>query len=204
MIIFLVRHASAGQTKANPAQDDKRPLDSEGIEQCQQMGRFLSAIKAEVDLILSSPLKRATQTAAFVGNEMGSNSRLQVEPALKPTASFEQFQELLRTHSKLEALMVVGHNPTISHFLSRLVTRGANDRAFEMKKGSIARIEVSANKAVLRWLVTPKIVQALSGSPTDVRQPNAKDETPHSKRMETPVPPKKRKSATAKAAKQKS
>jgi phosphohistidine phosphatase SixA len=76
MIIYFVRHASAGQKKATPKKDEKRPLDAEGVHQCTQMGRILSAMEVTVDAVISSPLKRATQTAALVANEIGYEGKL--------------------------------------------------------------------------------------------------------------------------------
>ena len=58
---------------------------------------------------------------------------------MKPAASFEQFQDVLRTFGKGDASMVVGHNPSISRYLSLLLTRGASDKAIQMKRGSVAR-----------------------------------------------------------------
>ena len=84
MIIYFLRHASAGEPFANPKKDEKRALDKDGIEQCGYVGRALAAIDAQVDCILSSPLKRATQTASLVGNEMGYEGKLQIEAALRP------------------------------------------------------------------------------------------------------------------------
>jgi len=67
MIIYFLRHASAGEPLVNPKKDEKRALDKEGIEQCGYVGRALAAIEAQVDVIISSPLKRCTQTASLVG-----------------------------------------------------------------------------------------------------------------------------------------
>ncbi|MGA7401979.1 MAG: phosphoglycerate mutase family protein, partial [Candidatus Sulfotelmatobacter sp.] len=78
MIIYFLRHASAGEQMANPKKDEKRALDKDGIEQCGYVGRALTAMDAQVDVIISSPLKRATQTASLVGNEMGYEGKLQM------------------------------------------------------------------------------------------------------------------------------
>jgi phosphohistidine phosphatase len=51
---------------ANPKKDEKRGLDKEGIEQCGYVGRALAALNVQVETIISSPLKRATQTASLV------------------------------------------------------------------------------------------------------------------------------------------
>jgi phosphohistidine phosphatase len=160
MLVYFLRHASAGQGRRNPALDDKRPLDKEGIGQCRDVGRLLSALGVHFDLIISSPLKRATQTASLVGNRLGYDSDLVLDAALSPGASYEDFRELLRRHGKLAAVMVVGHNPSISRFLSLLVTKGAFNQAVEMKKGSVARVDHDSRQTVLNWLLTPKIARS--------------------------------------------
>ncbi|HEX8925580.1 MAG TPA: phosphohistidine phosphatase SixA [Terriglobales bacterium] len=160
MLVFFLRHANAGERRSNPKSDEKRPLDREGIEQSRYMGRLLSAMEVHVDLIVSSPLKRATQTAALVGNEIGYEGKLVLDNAMKPAATFEQFEALLRTCHRLDAVMVVGHNPNMARFLSRLVTNGASDRAIEMKKGSIARMDITPKRTLLNWMITPKIAKA--------------------------------------------
>jgi phosphohistidine phosphatase SixA len=55
--------------------------------------------------------------------------------------------------------MVVGHNPNLSRFLSLLVTGGLSNGAVEMKKGSVARVEIGAKRSVLQWMVTPRLVK---------------------------------------------
>jgi len=99
MIIYIVRHASAGQHLTNPKKDEKRPLDADGIEQCGVVGRALAALNAQPDVIISSPLKRATQTASLIGNELGYEGKLLLEPALRPDASFADFRRMLDNYS---------------------------------------------------------------------------------------------------------
>ena len=86
MIIYFVRHASAGEHLNNPKKDEKRPLDADGIEQCGFIGRALAALNVQPDVIVSSPLKRATQTASLIGNEIGYESKLQLEAAMAVAA----------------------------------------------------------------------------------------------------------------------
>jgi phosphohistidine phosphatase len=164
MIVYFLRHANAGQKRLNPVQDEKRPLDKEGIEQCRYVGRLLSGLDAHVELVLSSPLKRATQSAAVVANEIAYEQKIELAQALRPNAAYEAFQELLLSHGELEAIMVVGHNPNMSRFLSLLVTGGLSARAIEMKKGSVARVEIGAKRAVLNWLINPRILKSVYSS----------------------------------------
>jgi phosphohistidine phosphatase len=159
MIVYFLRHASAGNPKNDPKKDEKRPLDAEGIEQCRLMGRALSALEVQVDAILSSPLKRATQTASLVGNEMGHDGKLELTPALRPEASYSDFRALMEKNVKYEAIMVVGHNPTLSDFLSRLI--GARGAAVDLKKGAVAKADLGHGSAALQWCLTPKAVRAI-------------------------------------------
>jgi phosphohistidine phosphatase len=160
MLVYFLRHASAGSPKSDPAKDEKRPLDDDGITQCGYVGRALAALETPVDLILSSPLKRATQTASLVANELGYEGRIEVTLALHPNATYAAFRDLLTKQSSQEAIMVVGHNPNLSEFLGRLI--GGGSRAgIDLKKGAVARIEVDHHRGVIHWLLTPKLVRAL-------------------------------------------
>src|SRR5215472_19345916 len=108
MILYFLRHASAGEHVLNPKKDDKRALDKEGIEQCGYVGRALAALDVQVDTIVSSPLKRCTQTASLVGNEIGYESKLQIDPGLRPAAGLAEFRRLLEKYARQDAVMVVG------------------------------------------------------------------------------------------------
>lgn len=172
MIIYFLRHASAGQSKANATQDARRPLDKEGIDQCGYIGRALASLDVQVDVIISSPLKRATQTASLVANEIGHDAKLLFSPALDKSANMESFRQLLEHHARQDAIMVVGHNPNLSQFLSLLVSGGSNDRGIQLKKGAVARVEWSARKAaVINWCVTPKVVRSIYDSAATSSRP---------------------------------
>ena len=110
--------------------------------------------------MISSPLKRATQTASLVGNEMDYEGKLEIDRALLPDAAFAAFRDLLNRHAKQEAIMVVGHNPSMSEFLGKLIGDGA-EASIDFKKGAVAKVEVDRKTAVLHWCLTPKVVRTL-------------------------------------------
>src|SRR5580692_12471382 len=110
MNLYLMRHADAGVPRENPKLDAKRALIKEGKEQCMLMARMLSALKVQVDVIVSSPLKRAMQTAQFVGTELGYDAKVEVSNTLLPNADFTAFQDMLAKYSNREGLLAVGHN----------------------------------------------------------------------------------------------
>lgn len=170
MFVYFLRHASAGQHKADPAKDEKRPLDSDGIEQCYTIGRALAALDTHVDLILSSPLKRASQTASLVANELAYEDKIILTPSLRPDATYAKFTTLLDEHARHEAIMVVGHNPNLSEFLGRVI--GGGGRAgIDLKKAAVARVEVDRRRGFLHWMLTPKAVRTIYESANSKSRP---------------------------------
>jgi phosphohistidine phosphatase len=163
MNLYLMRHANAGIARENPLLDDKRALVKEGKEQCILMARTMNALKVQVDVIVSSPLKRARQTAQLVGTEMGYDARVEVSQALGPEASYADFQEMLSRYSAYENVLAVGHNPNIFQFLGRLIT-GNGGAAIRMRKGSVARIKMDRHPALLQWLIDPRTARAIYAS----------------------------------------
>lgn len=164
MIIYFLRHANAGEKRANALKDEKRPLDKDGVLQCRYVGAMLAALDVQVDQLITSPLKRATQTASLVGNDIGFDGKLQINDSLRPEATFEDFRDLLNASAKHEAIMVVGHNPNLTEFISQIVTNGGSKKSVELKKGGIARVDYSPKRSVLNWMITPKLARALYGS----------------------------------------
>jgi phosphohistidine phosphatase len=163
MNLYLMRHANAGLSRGNPVLDAKRALIKEGKEQCMLMARMLSALKVQVDVIVSSPLKRALQTAQFVGTELGYEAKVEVSPALGLSADYAAFQQLLAKYAELDGVLMVGHNPNLFQFLGRMIT-GNGGAAIRMRKGSIARVDMDRHPPLLRWLIDPRMARAIYAS----------------------------------------
>jgi phosphohistidine phosphatase len=161
MIIYFLRHASAGQSVANLKKDEKRPLDKDGIEQCGMVGRALSAMDVQVDTIISSPLKRAAQTASLVGNELSYEGKLQFDDALRPGATIADFRRMLEKYTRLEAIMVVGHNPNLSEFLGRIISEAGRSASVDLRKGAVAKVEMGRGSGTMHWCITPKILRTV-------------------------------------------
>jgi phosphohistidine phosphatase len=171
MFLYFLRHASAGQSLISPKKDEKRGLDKDGIEQCGYIGRALAALGVQVEIIVSSPLKRATQTAALVGNEMGHEGKLVMENALRPQANFTDFQKMLEKYSRQDSVLVVGHNPSLGEFLGRVISESGCEAVVELKKGAVAKVEMRRNSGSLSWCITPRILRALYTAATESSRP---------------------------------
>lgn len=163
MNLYLMRHANAGLARGNPLIDAKRGLIKEGKDQCMLMGRLLGTLKVQVDVIVSSPLKRCLQTAQFVGTELGYEARVEVNAALGPDADFPTFQRLLEKYADRDDVLMVGHNPNLFNFLGRIIT-GNGAAGVRMRKGSVVRIDMSKHPPLLQWLVDPRMARSIYDS----------------------------------------
>jgi phosphohistidine phosphatase len=171
MFIYFLRHASAGQRLATPKKDEKRGLDKDGIEQCGYVGRAMAALGVHVDVIVSSPLKRSTQTASLVGNEMGHEGKLAIENALRPEATFSDFQKMLAKYARQDAVLLVGHNPNLREFLGRIISTSGCEATIDLKKGAVAKVETRRSNGSLSWCFTPRILRAIHAAAAESTRP---------------------------------
>ncbi|MBT9331011.1 SixA phosphatase family protein [Paracidobacterium acidisoli] len=160
MNLYILRHASAGIRRDNPVIDVRRPLDKEGKQQCMLVGSYLNAFRVQFDVIVSSPLKRALQTASFVGTEVGYDSKIVISDALLPNAPLADFQKLIADLSKYDNVLVVGHNPNLPVFLGSIIAPPGK-AAIRLRKGAIARIDCARRPGLLHWLVDPRILRGV-------------------------------------------
>jgi phosphohistidine phosphatase len=160
MNLYILRHASAGTRRENPLLDVKRPLDKEGKQQCMFVGSYLNALRVHFDLIASSPLKRALQTASLVGTEIGYDAKIQVTDALAPGAAVTTFQQYIASLGQQENVLLVGHNPNLPQFLGSLIVSPGRAN-IRMRKGAIARVDCTRRPGVLNWLVDPRILRGV-------------------------------------------
>ena len=170
MILYLMRHANAGTVRENPELDAKRGLIKEGKEQCMLMARVIAAFKAPIDVIVSSPLKRALQTAQFVGTELAYEGKVEKSAALGLNGTYAEFQNLLAKYADRDGVLVVGHNPNIFQFLGRLIT-GNGGAAIRMRKASIARVDMNQHPPRLQLLMDPRTARAIYASVTKSSRP---------------------------------
>ncbi|MBW8873369.1 MAG: histidine phosphatase family protein [Acidobacteria bacterium] len=159
MKLLLLRHAIAEEQEdfARTGKDDRlRPLTDEGRKKMKQGARGLKQVLPGIDLLATSPLTRAAQTAAIVDSVYGGLAEVEIEE-LSPEATPTDFLRWLRKQ-KAETLAAVGHEPSISLILSWLLT-GSERRLFAFRKGGACLLEfsgeVGAGTATLLWALTP-------------------------------------------------
>ena len=160
MNLYVLRHASAGTRRENPVVDAKRPLDKEGKQQCILVGSYLNALKVQFDLIASSPLKRALQTASLVGTEVGYDAKIQVTEVLSPGSTVAAFQQYIAGLARYDNVLIVGHSPNLEQFLGSLIVSPGR-AIIRMRKGAIARVDCARRPGLLHWLVDPRILRGV-------------------------------------------
>lgn len=162
--IYLVRHAIAEDRGPDYPDDRKRPLTGRGMSRFRKVARGLARLDAEVDLILSSPLVRARQTADILSEVLSAHPQVLETDALLPDATYAQLQAELGRRSRVASIALVGHMPSAGVFAARLV---GSDEPFDFKKGGVCRIDVArlppSAPGQLKWLATPKMLSGVEG-----------------------------------------
>lgn len=120
-------------------------------------GRWMAAQELRFDLIAASPLVRAKETATIVAECLEETDRLVIWEALAPGGNTDTVCRLIGKYSDLQAILLVGHEPLLSAFLSRIIT-GYENAAIAMSKGTLAKIRNYSDtlnpSGELHWLVT--------------------------------------------------
>jgi phosphohistidine phosphatase len=166
MNLFLLRHGLAVERGMAVFENDaSRPLTSKGKRQLGKVAKAMRAIKLEFDLVWSSPLVRACQTAEIVAKELNIKRRLVLVAELSPRGSADRLIQKLRGLKKLpENVLLVGHEPDLSELISLLVT-GETSAGFALKKAGLAKLEIenlrAGRCATLAWLLTPGQMKAM-------------------------------------------
>ena len=161
MNIYILRHGIAVEHGSPDFEKDAdRPLTPEGEKQLRKSARAMKRMKLEFDLILSSPLVRARQTAEIVAGEMKARKRLEISDALTPGGDVEALvRQLNEREPAPEGVLLVGHEPYLSRLISWL-TSGGENTAVDFKKGGLCKLETGQLRAgkcaALAWLLTPK------------------------------------------------
>lgn len=118
--LTLMRHADA-QWKDPEVEDFVRPLNRRGNSESEAMGRRLTELALAPDLIMSSPARRAQQTAEIVARELALPARsIHFEEVLYLAGAQDILRLARAIGPRVPHLMIVGHNPGISELASLL------------------------------------------------------------------------------------
>lgn len=160
MNLYLLRHGLAVEPGATGMNDAERPLTPKGIRKIRKEAEALREMEVSFDVVLSSPLLRARQTAEVVAETLELSKKLECTETLLPAASPSKLVGYLNhLDPPPEEVLLVGHEPSLSDLISLFIS-GQHGAAVLMKKGGICKLAVEAlhagRCATLEWLLTPK------------------------------------------------
>jgi phosphohistidine phosphatase len=156
MLLYLLRHAEAEPYRAD---DFSRKLTDKGEKQARLVGSFLIEHRLKPDLILTSPVLRARQTASIAAVELGADSPTEV-PWMACGMNPERALAELAGYAKLGSVMIVGHEPDFSALVALLLDLGSS-ASVNISKASLTCIELSRpveGSGMLRFLIPAKML----------------------------------------------
>lgn len=163
MNLYILRHGIAADRGSEYPDDDLRPLTDKGIRRMRREAKGMDAIGVAPQLIISSTLVRAIETAEIVQQGLSVPPRLIASEALVPSAHPSRIvQDLTDSHTALNSVMVVGHEPHMSSLVSYILT-GRVSWLIEMKKGALVSIDLHpSGRGQLLWAMAPRHLRALA------------------------------------------
>ena len=152
MKLYFLRHGEADWPDWKRS-DDERPLTKCGKKEMRDFARFVADLKVRPDLIVTSPLPRASQTAEIAADYL--KAKLRKDELLAPGFGTGQLRTVLKRH-RAKTLMLVGHEPDFTNIISELT--GAS---LKLSKAGVALVDVDpeSEEGRLLWLFPPKIAR---------------------------------------------
>lgn len=163
MMLYIMRHGLAEQP--TPKGDDAaRHLTAEGADKIRKAAAGLRAAGFTFEMILTSPIMRAMETAKIVASEFeGLKPRTLAE--LTTGASPAGVLDALSKLQLPESVIAVGHEPTLSRLASLLLTGSSESMEIRLKPGGVIALEfgdgVGRGAAKLRWMMTQRQLRQL-------------------------------------------
>ena len=167
MELFILRHGEADKSSGNG--DFARPLTVVGTRNITQAAEWLKDLDVKFDVIITSPLKRAHQTASIVAKIFNIENKLMNWHELQPESNrIELYRKLSSQQFRQEStVLIVGHEPYLSSLISEIISEAESSSRIVLKKAGLAKISITSHSAQnmhgeLEWLLTPNLMKNIS------------------------------------------
>ena len=152
MQLYFLRHGEADWPDWKKS-DDERPLTDFGKKEMRDMAKFLARLNVRLNLIMTSPLLRASQTAEIAADYL--KAKLRKDELLAPGFGMSELRTVLKRHHA-KTLMLVGHEPDFTTVVS-----GLTGASLKLSKAGVALVDVDpeSEEGKLLWLFPPKIAR---------------------------------------------
>ena len=159
MEIYVLRHGEAEERETGLADRDRR-LTAKGKRDLKDVLKVAKKAEVAPDVILTSPLRRAQETAEIAAEVLGCKQVVETRNLL-PGASPELIWREIGTDHKVENILLAGHQPHLGSLIGLLLEAAV---MVDLKKGAMVRIETHGKlgppRGVLKWMITAKIAKA--------------------------------------------
>ena len=165
MDLFILRHGDAGNRLSDPIKDTKRQLTVSGKKEVVEIAKSLKKLGVKFNIIFSSPLSRAFQTAKIIAEEYKFKKQIEQSEELKPNGSKDFLYNKLSKLNIDSVILIVGHEPYLSSMINDIISNNKNSNNIILKKAGLSRIKITSTvpilKGELRWLLTPRILKKI-------------------------------------------
>jgi phosphohistidine phosphatase len=159
--LIIMRHAIAQPRETPGLEDDDRVLIPKGKKRLRTIARGLSKLELDLDKIVASPLPRTRETAEILARELGLEENVEFDDVLRPSSDAATIRDWIHTRSE-ERLMIVGHDPAVSHLTGLLVTGDHSRPIFSLRKGGVVAFRAHpVGGFQLEWLARPRLFRRL-------------------------------------------
>jgi phosphohistidine phosphatase len=157
--LYILRHAVAYSREDWDRPDSERPLSDQGLSTAADVAHMIDALDLGLGVILSSPFERALRTAHIVREHLPDPPPLVEQSGLEPSSfSVDTLRTMLAPYREVSAVMLVGHEPSITEVLESLLGGGR----YALKKGGLVRVDLDPlepSTAILKWFAPPRLLQ---------------------------------------------
>lgn len=158
MEVYLLRHGIA-EDRSESGKDADRRLTDEGRAKLRSVLERAHAAEVRPSLILSSPLRRALETAEIAAHQLGYEGKILRTPALTPESTPQTLWSTIREHPEAESILLAGHEPLFSAAVAYFL--GSTRAMVQFRKGALIRIDFyglgSTPVGALQWMITAKL-----------------------------------------------
>jgi phosphohistidine phosphatase len=159
MDLYLLRHGKAEKTASGGGSDDERTLTGRGKSDVREIAEWIHSQDCVIDSIATSPLTRARETAAIIAEKYPAAEGPELWEELSPGVEFGRLIYRIREKHATQSLLLIGHEPSMSACIGRIVS-GSGNVHIVLKKGGLAKIEnfspAEQSSGELVWLLAPR------------------------------------------------
>jgi phosphohistidine phosphatase len=169
--LYLLRHGDAGKGMAVAAGGNSGdvPLTIVGREEIAIIARSVKDLNLKFSAIITSPLKRAVQTAKIIAKVLAMEKRISIWNELVPEGNRSKLYIILNQYTRESSVLMIGHEPYLSNMMYDIIfqkNRVNQLGRINLKKAGLAKIRIISLtpniSGELRWLLTPRILKLLA------------------------------------------